>query len=337
VNRVFFLHPRWQKGGVETTNERWAAILSKLGKRSIAFTCDSDTNKIHNMEVINAKSLYHLLLLEVTKLKRNDVLLVCQSYYILKILPFIIYLRLRGVRLIITERNSFDQFNDFPIKQKIYEYLFPLVFLLFDKIIVNSVEMSAETIYRFSKDRLVVIKNPRFTEADLTLLMRQKPLYPSKIIYTFCRWAPQKDPDFMVAVGEFCKQKNFDFTVFCNQKAYDFQKPLVNSAFVYMKNNPGILFFASKFEGYPNILIEARALGLPIIFAACNTGVREILEGYERAFEFRKSDMKSFEAAVRFAQDSARSQKCQPDTEFAIIHSERMVNVNLFKSAFCLD
>lgn len=334
MNRVFFLHPRWQIGGVETTNERWASILTALRMTPIALTYGSHTNQISNMNLINLNSFCSLLLFMVTKLTRNDTLLVCQSYYMPKLVPLLIYLKLRGVRLVITERNSFDQFNDFPIKRKFLRYLLPVLFLLFDKIIVNSQEMSSEAIYRLAYSRLLVIRNPRFSSIDLAALNLRKFMFASEDIYTFCRWAPQKDPEFMVKIARFCQRKNLNFSVFCNQNTYNFQKQFVSSAFDYMKEHPGILFFASKFEGYPNLLIEARALGLPIIFAICNTGVKEILKGYDRAYEFQKSDLDSFEEAVGLAKVAARSDVCRSDLDFANKHSEEAVEIEVFKSAF---
>ena len=96
MSKVFFLHPRWQQGGVETTNERWASILSENNLVSVALTYESEVIEVDGMLLINCKSFKDLIIYILKNIDKEDLVLVCQSYYILRILPVILFLRLKG-------------------------------------------------------------------------------------------------------------------------------------------------------------------------------------------------------------------------------------------------
>ena len=66
----------------------------------------------------------------------------------------------------------------------------------------------------------------------------------------------------------------------------------------YFSENNVALVFCSEFEGYPNILLEARSMGIPILFIPCKTGVTEIMEGYKYSLEFDKNLIYTFENSL---------------------------------------
>lgn len=334
MNRVFFVHPRWQKGGVETTNERWASILAEEKFETIAITYKAHVDSLDKMPLVNCRTLADLMLYTLKNTRKNDTLLVCQSYFILKILPVILFLKLRGCRIILAERNSFDQYNEFPLKKKIYENLFPWIFTIFHRIILNSSDMADEKIYKRCRNTILVFKNPRFTKEDLQVLKTIMPKKSGKSVYTFCRWSDQKDPQFIVKAAQMFSENRITFSAYCNANSYSFQHPYIPSAFFYMMQQPSILFFCSKFEGYPNLLLEARVLGLPIIYSHCNTGVSEILDGYPFAYRFDKNSLQSLQSAYALAAECSEKRFCIPDLDLAYMHSECGVNIKEFILAF---
>ncbi len=328
------MHPRWQKGGVETTNERWATILSKQNLELIALTFNAQVDDAKEIRLINFSNLTDVLIFIVKNLRRSDTLLLCQSYYLLKVLPALVFLKLKGCRLFLAERNSFDQYNEFPIKRKLYSLIFPWIFKIFDKIILNSSEMALEALYRKCHKNIVIFKNPRFTKEEIKILEAIIPKKSSKSVYTFCRWSEQKDRDFMIRAAELFSKNFVEFTVFCNANSHSFQRPFVTSAFLHMMEHPSILFFCSKFEGYPNLLLEARVLGLPIVYSHCNTGVSEILEGYPLAYKFEKKSLESLKDAYSRAAESSEKFLCIPDMDIALKHSEYLIDSKQFVEAF---
>lgn len=331
ARKVVFLHPHWQKGGVEQTNQRWAEIFAKRGYENFAVTWDGSADKAlyGNMRVLNTTGEIAAYRQLNKILRRNDILIICQSYFLLRAVFVVWWLRLRRVTTILAERNSFDQYNDYPIKKRVYARVFPWLFASFHHIIVNAQEMAEEAVFAKVRTRLQVFRNPRFSDEDLTLIEQNMNRQTAQSVYTFCRWASQKDPEFIHSAAQIFAAHGVRFDVYCDEAAFSYQKPFVANALRFMAENPSIVFFCSKFEGYPNLLVEARALGLPIIYAHCKTGVSEILDDYPMAFRFEKEKPDTLIAAYQAA--IARMGPCEIDMGFAEAHSVAKSDKKLFE------
>ena len=153
--------------------------------------------------------------------------------------------------------------------------------------------------YGCPREKIRIIPNG----VDLDLLARRKSEAPSH------PWAQEEKP-LIVAMGRLCHQKGFDvlldaFSLVArdvpgarllvlgkgedraalSDKAkamsiadrVDFPGWLQNPHAVVARATAFVL--SSRYEGFPNALLEAMALGVPVVSTDCPSGPREILEG----------------------------------------------------------
>lgn len=325
---VVIIHPRWQVGSVERTNIQWVKVLMWNGVRNISIFTNGAAkfapNSVPNGVAIKICSGGDLaLILRAMRESGPDTTLIfCQSYLLPKVvIAKIITPSFRG-RMVLAERNSIDQFSKYPIKKTAFQFSGPLLRRLFDRIIVNSAEILHDRPYR-NISNVVAVSNPRFDQEHVEWLSKgaERKYKPNKFVF-IGRWDRQKGIDTALEVAIHSKPYNISIDIFAGVTTHNAQSRLhryLEDPMRFMSENDVALIFLSRLEGYPNILLEARSIGVPIIYKRCKSGVSEIMEGYANGVELRTVNAKQI--AKTLVTVSKRRFTVRPDIDFARSHT----------------
>lgn len=199
-------------------------------------------------------------------------------------------------RIIISERSySSEQYGYFNLKSFINKILIRVLYPKANKIITNSIGNANDLIKNFNikYTKIATVYNPLCIEKvdsyqgidgffdkrffniisvgridegkNHKLIINAIKLIPNLNIrvYIFGEGKLRKELDTLI------KQNNLTSRVFL----CDFQENI----FEYLKSSD-LFLFSSNHEGFPNVLLEAMACGLPIVTTNCPSGPNELLE-----------------------------------------------------------
>lgn len=324
MRSIYFVHYNFQLGGIERTNIQWAKIFLKRSFRVYFLTTYS--NYVFKDKYLNKFEFFYnnfdtkkkLNEFIFDKIKNNDVIIICQAYLVKSLFPLFILKPFKKYKIFLTERNS-----SFQYKKKINKFLLKLYlnfkFNGLDKIIFNSNSVSSEKFFQnISNNKKIVIINPRFD--DLTFTSKYLPSKINKInktIVIISRHSSQKKSDLLYKICDYLIHLGYNVNVFNNTNLTSYSFPYLNNPHDYLLKNDVILLFLSEYEGYPNILIEARSAGIPIVFNYAPGGILEILKNYKNSFSFDPEKFESLKMAVYKAQ---KSKKIKPEIKFIQNH-----------------
>jgi len=201
----------------------------------------------------------------------------------------IILSKILALKIIIRLNTSTDKYIDSLIKR----FFFRLFYSMCDGIIVNSIEFKKNLKKVLKLDSTVIFNPIKIDKAS-----KKKIQYFSKFkglkILSIGRLTDQKDQITILKSLNILNQKKIDFRFFLIGSGHK-----INELKNYVKNNnlsnqvrfagfkvnaykyigsADLFILSSKFEGLPNVLIEAQLQGVPIISSDCSTGPKEILQ-----------------------------------------------------------
>ena len=207
------------------------------------------------------------------------------------------------IRLVLSERNQISSKarEASGSWQRFLYRAVPHIYRAADAIVAVSGGVAADlaTFGRLPEKKISVIHNPVF-DIDVEMRAQAPVTHP---------WFERKGPPIILAAGRLHRQKGFDLLldafaiaraeVDCRLVilgegseraplmataerlglAYDIDMPGFSDNPFPLMRRAGAFVLSSRWEGFPNALVEAMACGAPVIAADCPSGPREILGG----------------------------------------------------------
>lgn len=219
----------------------------------------------------------------------------------------IIICKLMMTKIVVRSNASLAEWTKNPFKR----FLYKIIYKMADKIIVNSKALKKElfTIFNLTStciynpvDRYEILKKSK-------VKIKLNKFNKKKInIISIGRLVEQKDHlTTIYAINSLKKKYNINLLIIgsgshkkiLNNKIDELNLnknvniiEYVNNPYPYLKKSD-LLVLSSKFEGLPNVLLEAIALDIFVISSNCPTGPKEILDNGKGGLLFNVGNFKS--------------------------------------------
>ena len=316
--KLIIFMPSIEGGGVEKNFFIISNYLSKIFKDTIIITSiDKFNYKLNSTNIINPsfkfketqgrKLRYFFCLFELIKTifknKKNVVVLTFQAN-----LYSAIICKILGIKIIIRSNSSPSGWSNSIFKK----YFYKIFMSLPDKIIVNSNDFKKELKSKFKVDTVCIFNPLNIKEIQKKSKEKNKFNFFNnnkniiKIIFVG-RYVDQKDPiTFLKALSIINKKLNFKALIvgrgilknemisFIKKNKLEKKIKLLNfqeNPYKYIAKSD-LLVLSSRFEGLPNVLLEALSLNKFVISSDCPTGPREILDNGRGGFLFQVGNFK---------------------------------------------
>lgn len=310
-HNILFFCPSIEEGGVE---KNLFIITNEMSKKNNVFILTANKNKFkkfnNNIRFICPHSAYW------SKKSRILKAIICLKLILFNfkipkyiavsfqanILAIILFKVLRK-KIIIRSNTSPSSY----INSGIMKVIFGFFYNFADRIIVNSKEFNREFFY-FFKIKSKTIYNPVISGTKIKKNIDLSYLDKKKIkLISVGRLTKIKNQIVILKALNLIKDKfNFELLILGKGSELNNLKSFVNEncldknvIFKGYKNDPikyinksNVLIHSSKFEGLPNVLIEAQLQKKLIISSNCPTGPKEILLNGEGGYLFNQKNYK---------------------------------------------
>ena len=246
-----------------------------------------------------------LLLIRILLFDRNYTILTFQAN-----IYVIIISKIFNIKVISRSNSSPSGWSNAPLKQSIFSYFFKKA----DKIIVNSYDFKSEMDKKYEVNVECILNPFLFKKIKKLSLQKAKKIYSYKClkIISVGRLTDQKDFMTLFKAVENVKNKIVQLVIIGKgSNRSDLENFIIKKnlhkkiKMLGYKSNPfkyikqaDLFILTSKFEGSPNVLIEAQFLKKYIISTNCPTGPRVILKNGKLGSLVKVGDFKQISKII---------------------------------------
>ena len=247
---------------------------------------------IHDLKVNSVSKGIFSCLKTIYKIKPN-VVFSGIGHLNLSVSPFIPIMKklLPQTRWIARETNIVSMQNQNAKSTRLFNWLYRNFYHHYDAIVTQSTDMLEDLIkhYPQTEAKVVLIHNPIDIER-VQALAKEKEIAKVELI-TVGTLTPRKRQALLIEVFSQLPQ-HYTLTIVGSGEEEKNLKKLLKQldlgervSLVGHQSNPypylqsaKIFVLTSEHEGFPNVLLEANALGIPVVAFACLGGINEIIE-----------------------------------------------------------
>ena len=262
-----------------------------------------------NIKIKYLITLYYLFLFLIKN--RNSVVFSFQAN-----VYAILLCKILKVKIVARSNSSPDGWYHNWIKKIIYKNIINLA----DLVIVNSLEFKKQMERKFNINPICVYnpldKKNIILKSNLKISKVLFKKYKSLKILNIGRLTAQKDQITLINTADILRKKKINFELIIMGRGVE-RENLIKAIkekklqkfikLISFQNNPypyikacDLFILSSKYEGLPNVLLEAATLKKFIISTNCPTGPREILNNGKGGFLFKIGDYRSLAKKILF-------------------------------------
>jgi glycosyltransferase involved in cell wall biosynthesis len=323
--KLLFVIFSLEKGGAEKIFSFLANNLD-LSKFEIYFLTIKQSDKdefvlnenIHHIKLNHSRVLFSMLNVyrAIRSIRPNVIISTLIPVNI--IIGLFIKLKLLKHTICILRESSIPSVNGNFSKQKFffYNFLISKLYKGFDAIVAQSQDMNTDLVsnYKINKDKVYVINNPffqNFQGSQSNTLSNKSP--DKKIIINIGNLREEKGHlRLLDAVAGLKGKVNFELWILGSGVMHDQIKQRIavlglENEVKLLGHKPNVFSFLSQadvlvqtsfYEGFPNVLLEALGLGIPVVAYDVLGGTKEIIINEFNGFLVSDDNIKCFQEAV---------------------------------------
>ncbi len=300
--KILFTLPFMNAGGAEKIvctllknldREKFTPILLLLEKKGAFLECVPEDVTIYDLKSGSLKSSFFKLFKAIKEIEPDIVFSTIGSMNLL--ISSMIKLLPKNIKFVARETNLVSLKNRDEKYPLLFDLMFKSVYRDFDLIICQSKDMFDDLSENshIPSSKMRIINNPvDIKEIENKAFCKEK-LFDEKFfnIVAVGSLSFKKGFDLLIKALFLCEDEDIFLSIIGEGKEKEKLQELSKKfsiedrvRFLGFKKNPypfikqaDLLALSSRYEGFPNVLLEANALGVPVLAFRCKGGVNEIV------------------------------------------------------------